>query len=114
MPSWAAFFSSVVFRINQLQQGFVVKVKKNKTQVIREHLLSLPPSRRSPTAVAKELKAKGCRVTRGHVSVVKSTMGNRKPDPTGRRLLLAKKFLGEVGGSAEARRLIAIVSRIMN
>ena len=83
-----------------------------KTEIIRRHLESLPPSGRSPTMVMKALRAKGCRVTRNHVSVVKSSMG-RGSLPAGRELVLAKKFLDKVGGAAKARALIGLVSRIV-
>jgi len=86
---------------------------KTRSSKIREHLLSLPAGRRSPTAVAKELTAKGCRVTRNHVSVVKSAMSNRWTISETKSLLLAKKFLEVAGSPAEARRLIGIVDRIV-
>lgn len=86
--------------------------KKTKTDMIREHLRSLPPSDRSPTMVMKSLRAKGCRVTRNHVSVVKSGM-ERIPLPAVRGLVLAKRFLDKVGGEANARALIGLVSRIV-
>jgi hypothetical protein len=84
-----------------------------KTEIIREHLRSLPPSDRSPTAVMKALRAKGCRVTRNHVSVVKTTMGRGGSLPAGRELVLAKRFLDKVGGAAKARELIGLVSKIV-
>lgn len=83
-----------------------------KTEMIRKHLGSLPPSDRSPTKVMKALRAKGCRVTRNHVSVVKSDMG-RVSLPAGRELVLAKRFLDKVGGAAKAKALIGLVSRIV-
>jgi hypothetical protein len=85
-----------------------------KTDMIREHLRSLPPSDRSPTAVMKALRKKGCRVTRNHVSVVKSGMSRGDSLPAGRDLVLAKRFLDKVGGTAKARELISLVSRIVN
>jgi len=91
-----------------------MKSKKNKSEIIREHLLSLPASRRSPTAVAKALNAKGHGVTRNLVSVVKTMMSKNNPDAMGRNLVIAKKFLDRVGGPAEAQRLISILNRIMD
>lgn len=87
---------------------------KTKTDEIRDYLLSLPPTRRSPTAVVKSLKAKGVKVTRNHVSVVKSNLSRISNAGTERRLILASKFLSKVGSLSEARRLIAVVSRIMS
>ena len=87
---------------------------KTKTDEIRDYLLSLPPTRRGPTAAVKALKTKGVRVTRNHVSVVKSNLSRISNAGTERRLILAKKFLSKVGSPSEARRLIAIVSRIMS
>lgn len=89
-----------------------MKTKKTKTDMIREHLSSLPKGRRSPTAVAKALHAKGCRVTRNHISVVKSSMGRTRASSSTRELLLAKRFLDAVGTAAEARRLITVVGKI--
>jgi hypothetical protein len=84
-----------------------------KTEMIREHLRSLPSSDRSPTAVMKALRAKGCRVTRNHVSVVKTGMSRGGALSAGRELVLAKRFLDKVGGAAKARELISLVSRIV-
>lgn len=90
------------------------KVKKTKTDSIRDHLLSLPPSLRAPTAVMKTLRSKGVKVTRNHVSVVKSAISRKVARGTEKDLLLAKKFLSRVGSTAEARRLITLVGRIMS
>lgn len=94
-------------------KGLKVK-KKTKTDSIRDHLRSLPPARRAPTAVAEALRAKGIKVTRNHVSVVKSTMSRKAGRGSERQLLLAKKFLSRVGSPSEARRLINLVGRIMS
>lgn len=90
------------------------KKAKTKTDAIRSHLLSLPPAKRGPTAIVEALKAKGVKVTRNHVSVVKSTMSRKSVRGSERQLLLAKKFLSSVGGPSEARRLIGLVGRIMS
>lgn len=86
---------------------------KTRTDVIREHLRSLPKGDRSPTAVMKALRAKGCRVTRNHVSVVKSSMSRSRSKNGTRDLILAKRFLSAVGSPAEARRLITVVGKII-
>ena len=88
--------------------------KKTKTDIIREHLRSLTPSDRSPTKVMKALRVKGCRVTRNHVSVVKSLMGRDRAISVGRELVLAKRFIEKVGCPSRARNLIGIVSKIIN
>lgn len=85
---------------------------KTKTDMIREHLRSLPRDRRGPTEVMKALRAKGCKVTRNHVSVVKSSMSRNRTKSVARDLLLAKRFLDAVGSPAEARRLITVVGKI--
>jgi hypothetical protein len=87
--------------------------KKTRTDIIREYLMSLPASERKPTAVAEALRARGCRVTRGHVSVVKTTMHRRESRSMGRDLVAAKKFLSMVGGSQRAKELIDIVGRVL-
>jgi hypothetical protein len=61
----------------------------------------------------KALRAKGCKVTRSHVSVVKTAIGRRKSISAGRELVLAKRFLDKVGGAAKARDLISLVSKIV-
>lgn len=81
--------------------------------MIREHLRSLPPDRRGPTEVAMALKAKGCRVTRNHVSVVKSSMSKTRVNGLAKDLILAKRFLSAVGNPATAKRLITLVGRII-
>ncbi len=88
--------------------------KKTKTEAIRDHLLSLPPAQRAPTAVAAALRAKGVKVTRNHVSVVKSALVRPTRSGAERHLILAKKFLAAVGSPAEARRLITVIDRIMS
>lgn len=86
--------------------------KKNRTQVIREYLNSLPVSERSPTAAVAALRARGVKVTRSHVSVVKSAMGDEYSSAN-EELLLAKRFLDKVGGAAKAHSLISVVNSII-
>lgn len=85
---------------------------KTKTDLIRAALRSRPRSDRSPTAIVKSLRAAGHSVTRGHVSVVKSTMEQRKT-PSVRELVLAKRFLAKVGGASNARAIIGVLSKII-
>jgi len=87
--------------------------KKTRSDAIRECLRSLPASKRSPTAVVKSLRSRGIKVTRNHVSVVKSLMFGRRGTSAGEDLVLAKKFLDKVGGQERARSLISLVSRIV-
>lgn len=90
-----------------------MKTKKTRSDLIREHLSSLPSHRRSPTAVAKALKAKGLNVTRNHVSVVKTHMSRGRASSSTRDLILAKRFLDAVGSPAKARRLITVIGKIV-
>lgn len=87
--------------------------RKSRTQVIRDYLNSLPVSERSPTAAVAALRAKGIKVTRSHVSVVKSSMADMTPS-VHHELLLAKKFLDQVGGADKAKSLISVVSSIID
>lgn len=93
---------------------FPLKTKKNRSEVIRDHLRSLRPSDRSPTAVAATLNSKGFKVTRNHVSVIKTQMTRGRTASVARELLLAKRFVAAVGSPAEARKLVTIVGRIMD
>lgn len=91
-----------------------MKTKKTRSDAIRQHLRSLPVHRRSPTAVAKALRAKGFKVTRNHVSVVKTHMTRGRAVSSTRDLILAKKFLDAVGSPAKAFRLLTVVGKIVN
>jgi hypothetical protein len=87
--------------------------KKTRSDAIRECLRSLPASKRSPTEVMKSLRSRGIKVTRNHVSVVKSLMSRSRGISAGEDLVLAKKFLDKVGGQERAQSLISLVSRII-
>lgn len=49
-----------------------------RTDKIRKYLLSLKPSERSPTAVAKALEKKGIKVTVHHVGMVKLALRGKR------------------------------------
>lgn len=110
----------------------------SKSELIRQHLKTMKPSDRSPTAVAEALTKKGVKVTPSFVSVVKLKMkpkGKKKPAKAKARkatkalksrkansffkgdfgnLILAKDFLDAAGGVTQAKRVLDIVSKLVS
>lgn len=110
----------------------------NKSELIRQHLKTMKPSERSPTAVAEAMTKKGVKVTPSFVSVVKlkmKTKGKKKPAKAKVRkkaaaktsrninsffkgdfgnLILAKDFLNATGGVDQAKRVLDIVSKLVS
>lgn len=111
----------------------------NKSELIRQHLKSMKPSDRSPTAVAEAMTKKGVKVTPSFVSVVKlkmKTKGKKTTKTKSRKkaaskavkarkansffkgdfgnLILAKDFLDAAGGVDQAKRVLDIVSKLVS
>lgn len=112
----------------------------NKSELIRQHLKSMKPSDRSPTAVAEAMTKKGVKVTPSFVSVVKlkmKTKGKKKPAKAKARkkaaakalksrsinsffkgdfgnLILAKDFLNAAGGVDQAKRVLDVVNKLVS
>lgn len=107
------------------------EVDVNKSDKIREYLKSVKPSDRSPTAVAKALKAKGIEVSPAFVSQIKTKINGKKdrkkkaikskPKRSKAKamtphqsLLNAKDFLNSAGGLSEAKRLLDLVHNLIS
>lgn len=97
--------------------------EKSRSQIIREYLLSLDPSERSPTKVSKALKEKGVDVTVHHVGMVKlyirrslekKTKKNKQVDNVD-SILIAKRLLKHCNQDVSlANKSLEIVSKLLS